>query len=167
MVMPCGLIFVVACTPSMNWREVRPAGAGVSIELPCKPSTYARELRLQGAKTEWNIMACSAGGQTWALASGELNDPALVAPALQSLAATARANIAADAAESLPWGPRGATPSAHSMRVRMRGTLPDGRTVTQVLAVFARGTRVFQASVLGVEAAPEDLDTFFTSVRVL
>ena len=158
---------LMACAPAMNWRDVRPAGAGVSVELPCKPSVYARELQLHEMKTEWTITACSAGGQTWALASGELKDPANVAPTLQFLVGAAKANVDAVALESSPWSPRGATPSAYALRVRMRGALPDGRLVAQELAVFARGTRVFQASVVGVEAAPEDLDVFFASLRVL
>lgn len=158
---------VLACTPALNWREVRPPGAGVGVQLPCKPSVFARDLVLQGVTVRWHLLSCSAEGLTWALAYGELSDPALVAPALQTLHAAAQRNLGAETAVSVFWSPPGATPNVHAKRVRMRGNFPDGRPVVEELAVFARGTSVYQASVLGPEVAPEAAEVFFASLHVL
>ena len=50
--------------------------------------------------------------------------------------------------------------------LRLQGRLPDGRAVQMQLAVFARGTQVFQATVLG-DAVPDDAaETFFASLRL-
>ena len=60
----------------------------------------------------------------------------------------------------------GATPNDTSRRLRLQGRLPDGRAVQMQLAVFARGTQVFQATVLG-DAVPDDAaETFFASLRL-
>ena len=161
-----GLIGLLACTPALNWRELRPVGAGVQLRLPCKPSTFARPLQLQGVAVDWKLMACSAGEQTWGLAWGDLKDPALVTSALLDLRVTAQRNLAAPEAPTLPWAPPGATPNAQAARVRLQGKLPDGRPAAQELAVFARGTAIYQASVMGAQAVPEAAALYFASLRV-
>ena len=44
--------------------------------------------------------------------------------------------------------------------------MPDGRAVTEQVAVFAKGTRVFQAMALGDKLDAEAVDTFFGSLRL-
>ena len=156
-----------ACTPALNWREVRANGSGVAIHFPCKPSVYARALELAGVMVEWNLLACSAEGQTWALAFAELNDPALLGPALHALRVSAQRNLSADGTEAVPFKVTGATPNVHAGRVRLRGQLPDGRAAVEEMVVFARGTKVFQVSTLGRELQPEAVETFFASLRAL
>ena len=59
----------------------------------------------------------------------------------------------------------GATPNPASQRVQWQGRLPDGRAVSGQSAVFAKGTRVFQASVVADKPAAEAMETFFASLR--
>ncbi len=54
-----------------------------------------------------------------------------------------------------------------SERVRFDGRLPDGRPVQVQVAVFAQGTRVFQATALGERLPVEAAETFFGSIRFL
>ena len=161
-----GLSALIACMPALNWRELRPDGSGIQLQMPCKPSTFARPLQLQSVALDWNLLACSAGEQTWSLAWGDLKDPALVTSALLALRAVAQRNLAAPAAHALPWAPPGSTPNAESARVQLQGRLPDGRPAAQDLAVFARGTVVYQASVIGAQALPEAAALYFASLRV-
>jgi len=84
-----------------------------------------------------------------------------------SFGTSAAANIASLAAEVLPLQVPGATPQAASERVRLEGRLPDGRPVQMQLAVFAQGTRVFQATALGEQLPVEAAQTFFGSIRFL
>ena len=60
----------------------------------------------------------------------------------------------------------GATPNPASQRVQFQGRMPDGRAVTEQVAVFAKGTRVFQAIALGDKLDAEAADTFFGSLRL-
>ncbi len=157
---------VAACAPALDWRELRPAGSDVSLLFPCKASQDARQVPLGQRPVQMVLYACRAGGSTWALATAEMHDPARVGPALLELRRAAAGNLgAAKAARELALQVPGATPNPHSARLEIHGRLPDGRNVTEQLAVFARGTQIFQATVLGEQVPPQAADTFFDSLR--
>jgi len=44
--------------------------------------------------------------------------------------------------------------------------MPDGRAVTEQIAVFTKGTRVFQAIALSDKLDAEAADSFFGSLRL-
>jgi hypothetical protein len=153
------------CSPALDWRDVRPEGGGLSLQFPCRPVAQERRLWLAGASVKLVLQACSAGGQTWGLGVADVADPARVAQALLALRAAAAANLGALDATELPLGVPGATPSTASARLRLKGRLPDGAGVQMEFAVFAIGTRVFQASVVGPSVGEEAAENFFASLR--
>lgn len=164
----CAAAFLLAaCAPALDWRDVRPDGSGASLLMPCKPVAQERRLPLAGRPVQLSLHACSAGGQTWGLGHAEVDDPAQVGAALAALRDAAAANIAAGSVERLPLQVPGATPQPASERLSFAGRLPDGRPVQVQLAVFAHGTRVFQATALGERLPAEAADTFFGSIRFL
>lgn len=156
---------ITACSPTLNWREVRPEGSGAVLMLPCKPDSHARRLQLAGAEVRLTLHACSAGGVVWALGHADVDDPARVAPALAELRASALANIGAADGSPLPLAVSGATPNPASGRWTVTGRLPDGRAVQEQLAVFVRGTRVYQATAVGAALPPEAVETFFGALQ--
>jgi hypothetical protein len=156
-----------ACSPALDWREVRPEAAGLVVLLPCRPSSYARSLRLAGQTVTLHLQACSADGLTWALAFADLTDPALVPAALAELQAAAANNLGASGSIALPLDIRGATPNAASRHLQIAGKLPDGKPVREQTAVFSKGTRVFQATVLGPELPTDAVETFFSGLRLM
>jgi len=155
----------LGCAPALDWRDVRPADSGVQLQFPCKPTAQQRTLPLAGAPVQLVLQACAAGEQTWGLAHADMADPARVAVALDELRASAVANLTATPMRSAPAQPAGATPQPGNQRLRLQGRLPDGRPVQMELIVFAHGTRVFQASVLGARLPDEAVDTFIASIR--
>ena len=156
-----------ACSPVLDWREVRPEGADLVLLMPCRPSRQARSVTLAGRPVALALVACSAGGQTWGLAAGDMGDPALVGPALGELRRAAAANLGAPAsAEPEAFAPRGATPNPASGRLRLAGRLPDGTEVAEQAAFFARGTWVYQATVVGATLPADAAATFFDSLRL-
>ena len=157
---------LMGCTPALDWRELRPAGSGISLLFPCKPDSHARRVSLGPDAVRLELHACTAGEITWALAFADLSDPARVGPALTELRAAAASNLAASAAQPLALKVEGATPNPASQRVQLQGRMPDGRVVTEQVAVFAKGTRIFQAVALGPKLDPEAVDTFFGSLRL-
>ena len=163
------MLAAAACTPALNWREVRPEGFGLTALFPCRPSVYARKLVLAAAQVELVLQACTADGQTWALASAELRDPLQIAPALDELFTAASKNIAASSVAATPLAVAGATPNLASRRAALRGHLPNGQAVNEQVAVFARGTRVFQATVVGAELPAnlhaDSAEIFFAGLR--
>ncbi|RZU00546.1 hypothetical protein [Rivibacter subsaxonicus] len=146
------LALLAACTPTLDWREVRPTGSKLVALFPCKPERVTRALPLAGAEVQFELLACSADGSTWALSSADLGDPGRVAAALDELRRVRVLNLDGRETASAPFVLRGATPHPGALRFEVTGRRPDGTAVGETSVVFAQGTRVFHAAVLG--AAP-------------
>lgn len=149
----------------MDWRELRPEGSGAVLMLPCKPASHARRLPLAGGEIELTLYACNAGEVTWAIAFAELGDPARVGPVLDALRDAAVANLGAARTEALPLKVEGATPNPASVRLAFSGRLADGRAVQEQMAVFTKGTRVYQATCVGTRLPADGVETFFGALR--
>lgn len=155
-----------ACAPAHDWRELRPEGSPVQFMLPCRPSVLERKVRLAGTEVKLHMHACSAGGQTWAVAEADVQNATLVSAALQELRSTAQANLGAASGTPVLWTAPGSTPNPSAVRLSLQGRLPDGKAAQEQVAVFAHGTRVFQATVVGEQLSEEALETFFSALRL-
>lgn len=155
-----------ACAPALDWREVRPQGSGVAMLFPCRPVGHTRDVPLGGSSVSMTVHACRAADALYALGVADVGDPRRVTPALQQLRESASTNLGARSAEALPLTVRGSTPNAQAGAWRFDGRRPDGVPARQVVAVFAGGTRVFQASVLGTPAEADAVRTFLDGLRV-
>jgi hypothetical protein len=60
----CGfmLLLSTACTPAMNWRDVRFDNSPVAALLPCKPDRATRSIALGGVARDMVMAGCEAGG---------------------------------------------------------------------------------------------------------
>lgn len=155
---------LVGCSPTEDWRDVRPADSGARLLFPCKPASQTRSVALAGDPVPMTLLACKAGANTFAFAHADVVDPARVTPALRALADAAAVNLGAAAVAGEPWRIDGMTPNAEARRLRLQGRLPDGTAVREEVVTFARGTRVFQATVVGPALAPEPVAVFFDSL---
>ncbi len=160
------LLGMVACTPVMDWREVRPEGAGVVVLFPCKPDADARTVTLADAGVRMTLVACRVADATYALATADVVDPARVAPALASLRAAIAENLAARQVVRGALQVPGMTPNPRAERVLFDGRLPEAEAVTLEAGFFAKGTRVFQATVMGARLDEESVSTFFDSLKL-
>ncbi len=157
---------LTACAPALDWREIQPAqGGALHFVLPCKPTMQERAVELAGQRVALSLQACAAGGVTWGLASADLQDPARVGPALAELAAAAAANVQGQPAEGRAAQVPGATPNPGSRRLQIAGRQSGGKPLEMQVSVFTHGTRVYQATALGVQVPPEAADTFFGALR--
>lgn len=157
---------LAACSPSLDWREVRTPGMAAAGTLPCKPSVSTREVPLAGQTVRMTLMACKAEQLTWALAGADVADPSRVGPALNALRDATRANLGGRFVEVKPVAVRGATPHEAQVRAQVSGRRQDGAATTAEVVVFSYGTQVFQAVVMGGGAVPEAATaTFFESLR--
>jgi hypothetical protein len=161
-----GGLLLCACSPALDWRQLHPEGWGLSVALPCRPASHARQVPLAGAPVQLTLLACSVDGHTFAVASADLGDPARVGPALQALAAAALANVDGTLEGEQPAAVPGMTPHPGARRLQMSGRLPDGSAVREQVLVFALGMRVFQASVVGPQADDPRVRPFFDSIVV-
>lgn len=160
-----GLAVSVACSPALNWRETRPQGADIVAMFPCRPDRHARTVIVAAAKVQMQLLACKAGGATYALSFIDVAEPSGVTPALGELRALVLANLGAGSAQTLPLPLAGITPNPQTARLALRGRLPDAAAVQAQAAFFARGLRIYQASVIGSTLAPEAVDIFFSGLR--
>ncbi|MEY4156007.1 MAG: hypothetical protein RJB64_728, partial [Pseudomonadota bacterium] len=68
----CGVVATVvslaACTPALNWREVRFDNARWVGWLPCKPDRAQRTVNLGGPLAQLSLMGCQADGMDFTLA---------------------------------------------------------------------------------------------------
>ena len=171
--MPCLKLFavllgpwVMACTPALDWREVRPEGSGATALFPCKPTRQVRVTPLAGERVSMTLVACSAAGITFSLAHADLVDPARVASALVEMRTALAANLGAGAGRGAAVVVPGMAPNPEALKVRIEGRALDGSSVQEEALVFARGTRVFQAVVLGAKLDDAAASIFFESLRL-
>ncbi|MBN8510422.1 MAG: hypothetical protein J0L57_17660 [Burkholderiales bacterium] len=146
---------------------MQPEGSGIVMMFPCRSASHARRVTLARSVVRLELHACSTAGATWALAFADLEDPALIGPAMDELRAAAAANLGASSIREEALQVPGATPNPASRRVDLRGRAPDGRKLEEHVAVFSKGLRIYQATVLGEHLEPEAAGTFFAGLRLV
>jgi hypothetical protein len=156
-----GLV-LAGCSPTLDWRQVRPEGWGLVASWPCRPTLQVRPVALAGPAVELGLLSCSAGGHRFAIASADVADPARVGPALQALGAAAQGVIESERAASVS----GMTPQPAARWWRVQGQLPDGAPVREQVLLFAQGMRVFQATLVGPVADDTLARTFFDAIEL-
>lgn len=155
------------CSPALDWREVRPPGSSAQVVFPCKPASHARKVMLAGVAVEMSLYGCAASRVSYALAFADMADPALVGPALGEFARAAPAHLqATEPAASAPLVVPGMTPNAQAALWMLSGRLPDGRAVQERMALFAYGTRVYQATAVGERLDAAAWDSFLAGLKV-
>jgi hypothetical protein len=159
-------VFLPACTPTLNWREIRPEGSGAIALFPCKPSNHVRTVRLGLTSAPMALYACNAGGVTYAFAHVEIGDPHLVGPALTELRASAAANLGAQARADGDLQVPGMTPNAQAGRIRIEGKLPSGELAQAAAGFFVKGTRVFQVTVVGPKLDGQALEIYLSGLKL-
>jgi hypothetical protein len=158
---------MAACTPTLDWRDVRPDGAGLLALFPCKPAGHVRRLALAGTTVEMTLYACSAGDATYAVGFADIGKLHQVEGALAELSAAAARNIGSTGSTvGAPLHVDGMTPNPLAGRLAMSGQRADGRRVEMQVGLFARGTRVFQATMVGARLDVDAIDTFFGALRL-
>ena len=155
-----------ACTPTLDWREFEPEDSGIVATFPCRTDRHARNVAVAGTAARMEMLVCTAGGATYALAFFDVSGPAEVASALAGLRTVAATNLGVAEPAPEPLRVRGMTPNAMAARLRISGRGPDGAAVQEQAAFFTKGLRVYQASVLGPTLADEAVDTFFGGLKL-
>lgn len=161
----CGVL--AACSPTFDWRELQPEGSGIVATFPCKPDHHTRDVRVGDQPLRMHMLVCNAGGTTFAVSFADVADPAAVAVVLAGLRAAALSNVAGTLRHEREWRLAGATPGAAAGWLEIDGRRPDGAPVRVQAAFFARGLRVYQASLLGPQPAAEATEGFFGGLRLI
>lgn len=159
------LALVLGCSPTFDWREVELPDTPLRAELPCRPGRFERALVVADTSLKLFMLSCEAGGVTYGVASADVGDPARVEPVLAGLAEAARSALHRPRGDFAPFDLTGATPFRGNAGARLVGGRPDGSSVEESLRLFARGTRVYQASAIGAELPSAALAPFESGLR--
>jgi hypothetical protein len=156
---------LVACTPTLDWRSVRLPDTQLVTELPCRPSRFQRDVVVAGAPLKLFMLSCEAGGVTYGVATADVGDPARVDAVMFALRDAAAAAIRSAEVRAGALNPGGVTPFSGNSSAYLHGQRPDGETVDESIRVFARGTRVYQASAVGLSLPDAALRPFEDGLR--
>jgi hypothetical protein len=126
-----------ACAPTLNWRELAPPGSGLTLSLPCRPDFGERPASAEGPAM--GLAHCETGGMGFSLAWAEVADAARVAQALQEMPRSLARKLGVAPGERAALAVPGSTPQPDAGQYLLRA----GKTQLR-LAVFARGTKVYQ-----------------------
>ena len=159
------LVGGVACSPTFNWRDVRPEGTRLALMLPCKSEKAEKTVPLGGRDTALAMLGCETGGATFAIAAADIGDVAEAATVLVQWQQLSLAGIKAGDARLRPLTLPGAAGAVNV--VSAEGLGANGTAIRFSAAYFAQGSQVFQAVVLATGPTPpaEALETFFSSLR--
>ena len=159
------LVALSACSPVMDWREVALPDTPLLAQLPCRPGHFQRDVVVAGSALKLFMLSCEAGGVTFGVASADVADPTRVESVLGGLADTARHALRGAHSDFVAFDLPGATPFRGATSARLRGERPDGVIVEESLRLFARGTRVYQASAIGTSLDAASLAPFEEGLR--
>ncbi len=159
------LLCLGACAPTYDWRSVPLPDTQLVTELPCRPGRFQRDLTVAGVPLKLFMLSCEAGGVTYGVATADVGDPTRVDAVLHALRDSAGAAIRSAEAPAGAFNMGGTTPFSGNTSAHLHGTRPDGATVEESIRVFARGTRVFQASAVAPQLPEAALKPFEDGLR--
>jgi len=175
------LALASGCSPTFNWRDVRPDGARLKLLLPCKPDKATKTVPLGGQPTELRMAGCDVSDLTFAVAVADIDEVNRAGPVLAQWQAATLANMKALPSSPGPAGGRlpaaqaesrtlplklpGASQAPAPVLVTATGQRPDGTAVQGQAAYFAQGAQVFQVVIYGIKIPTEVADTFFGSLQ--
>lgn len=160
------LSILQGCSPTYNWRDVRPDQTPLVALFPCKPDQRARMVSLARKDVTMTMWGCDAGGATFTLAYADMKDLASTGAVLAQWKSVTLANLRTRSVDERPFLVRGASVLPQSVQVAARGTQPDGAAVTVQAAWFAVGTQVYQAAMYAGADHVAVADTFLTGIRL-
>ena len=153
---------LVACSPTLNWREVRNADAGYLVLLPAKPASHTRTVTLGELKVEMQMTAAEADDMNFAVASALVEDAGQRKNALelmqQAMVKNIRGSIAGEKTLMLKDG-------SSATEIEAGGTMPNGRRMKLYARFAMKEQRIYQAVAIGPEDRlnAEIAETFLAS----
>ncbi len=171
-------VFLAACSPALNWREVRLDR--LAVWLPCKPDQGQRSVHLASQDVALDMMGCESSGALFAVSHTRLRDPTQVAAFLRAWRAAALENMRATAANERPFA--GAHPAANAAKptaaplatipgiepvmVEAQGQKPNGDALQARLLWFSSGADVFHIAVYAPRLTADMTETLFSELRL-
>ena len=157
---------LVACSPALNWREIRPPDSAVTAMFPCKPDHHSRRVTVAGAERSMHLSSCTASDNVYALSQVNAGQADRVTPVLEALRQVAAENVGGPTTVKGTQPVPGMAPHPLAQRLGWNGTRADGSAIAAQAMFFTQGTQVYQATVVGTRIDTEAADTFFSGLKL-
>jgi len=154
---------LAGCSPKYNWRDYASPDAPYRVMFPAKPSTFTRNIDLDGMRVTMTMTAVDVDGATFAVGAAVAPDAARAQAALEAMQVALVRNIGATvtsqkatSADDRATRDVDASGTDHGVPMRLVGHFE------------ARGKRFYQVIVLGKTQAlpPEQVEQFLTSFQL-
>jgi hypothetical protein len=176
LVSPALILLLCACTPALNWRDVRledANGSALKAALPCKPDHATRKQQLGDIQVDLSMMGCVANEATFTLSRIPLSNPLDAPKVLAAWQAAGAANVKAKPATTTAAAVSGAGAWPPAARVTLEGNISQGTTQGTIQAHMlwfakqtATGVTLYQAALYGKQPSNEAVTTFFESLQL-
>jgi hypothetical protein len=163
------LLMMQACSPSLNWREIRLDPLPVWAHMPCKPDRGTRTIALAGVVLELQMVGCATDGATFALMAAPVPDPGRAGVMLDAWKQGTLQHMKASETRESAFAPPGALGIPQSLRVQARGAGPTGAVVADAVwtaRVSDQGVTLVHAVIYRPTANPEVAEAFFGGLRL-
>lgn len=161
-----GVLLLQGCSASLDWRLTRLPGWGLEAALPCRPAQQQRTVTIAGVQTTLHLAVCTVQNHTFAVSRADLAKPEQVDLVLRALAQAAQANLQGQVQQDTAAQVLGMTPQAAARHLRLVGQRADGQPMQMAVWLFARGLRVYQATVVGPRLNDEDWAPLAESLKL-
>ena len=126
-------LFLSACSPEHNWREIGFEGTSLKAQLPCKPDRTTRSVPLGGVPVDLQVAGCESAGAMLAVMTAPLPSGADAQGILlgwqQATLRNAGVQVPLSADQQQIWTRRGFLPLTSSVHIQAKGQRADGQAV--------------------------------------
>lgn len=172
----CSALALVACSPALNWREVRLKG--LTAMLPCKPDQAQRTVQLADQDLTMEMVGCEAADGLFAISHVRVKDDKLLPTVREQWRQQTLAALRATDAQDIPFQLKtmsnsqltaGGMPAAQTVLpqlVSARGLRPDGSAVVARLLWMGSGSDLYHVAVYAKQVSVETADRLFTGLTL-
>jgi hypothetical protein len=157
-------LLLQACSPSLNWREVRLPGGDYKALLPCKSDQATRPQRLAGQDLQLTVQGCKAAGGLYAVSVAELAAPSSLPAVLAQWQQQLLTSLKASATTEHPVSIADADSLPPAVYLEATGEGADGRALSVQALWFVRGSRIYHAALYAERITEPMSVTFFSGV---
>jgi len=157
---------LAGCSPKYNWRDYASPDAPYRVMFPAKPSTFTREIDLDGMKVPMTMTAADVDGVTFAVGTAQAPDAARAQAAVQAMQIALVRNIDGHVTRTSSAAAAAGGDERVASDVEAEGSA-RGETLRLAGHFEARGKRFYQAIVIGKakDMPAEQVDQFLSSFK--
>ncbi|MEN9539607.1 MAG: hypothetical protein RLZZ126_1842 [Pseudomonadota bacterium] len=160
----------MACSPALNWREVRLPSGGFSGLLPCKAEASERVVELAGTSVRMAQLSCTVDGATYALVEARVPDTTRATAALAHWRLAAFQNVKASVPVEAGLKVAGVVGSVQLLSAT--GQHPGGGALAIQAAWWAVSPHLYHAAVysppqVSARTLQEVHESFFGGLKVV